>query len=193
MPTCDLVLLAPTGFRLLRRGTEEPEQGTLLLPRRYIARRKQVVRYSEVSPGVTYGYDSRGNRTSITDALSHETTFAYDSMSRLTTITYPDSTTTSFTYDSRGRRTSVTDQNGKTTTYDDAGLLVTVTDPASNVTTYGHDTEDNLTSITDANNNTTNFTYDTYDRRRAASRGTFVLFPHGVLEPRPTGMRRLFY
>lgn len=29
VPTCDLVWLAPTGFRLLRRGLEEPERGTL--------------------------------------------------------------------------------------------------------------------------------------------------------------------
>jgi hypothetical protein len=29
VPTCDLVWLAPTGFRLLRRGVEEPERGTL--------------------------------------------------------------------------------------------------------------------------------------------------------------------
>lgn len=29
VPNCDLVWLAPTGFRLLRRGTEEPERGTI--------------------------------------------------------------------------------------------------------------------------------------------------------------------
>jgi hypothetical protein len=29
VPSCDLVWLAPTGFRLLRRGTEAPERGTI--------------------------------------------------------------------------------------------------------------------------------------------------------------------
>jgi YD repeat-containing protein len=48
----------------------------------------------------TYGYDARGNRTSITDALNHTTTFTYDAGNRLTQIAYPDSTTTTFGYDS---------------------------------------------------------------------------------------------
>ena len=79
----------------------------------------------------TYAYDTHGNRTSVTDAMSNQTTFAYDAGDRLKTITYPGSTgTTTFGFDYRGRRTSVTDQNGKTTTYtyDDADRLLTVTD-----------------------------------------------------------------
>ena len=48
----------------------------------------------------TYAYDSYGDRTSVTDALNHQTTFAYDAGDRLTTITYPGGTITStFAYD----------------------------------------------------------------------------------------------
>jgi YD repeat-containing protein len=65
----------------------------------------------------TYGYDAHGNRTSVIDAMQHETDFDYDTGDRLTTITYPDHTTTVFGYDNRGRRTSGADQNGKQTTY----------------------------------------------------------------------------
>ena len=102
---------------------------------------------------ITYGYDAKGNRASVTIALLRQTTFAYDAMSRLTTITYPDSTTSTFADDSRGRRTSVTDQNGKGTTYayDDADRLTSVTGVASHVTYYAYNTENNLTSISDAN------------------------------------------
>src|SRR6266849_10655081 len=93
----------------------------------------------------SYGYDQRGNRTSVTDALNNQTTFTYDLVNRLTKITYPDTSFVSFAYDSRGRRTSVTDQNGKVTSYayDDADRLTSVTDAATpgNVTTYGYDTE----------------------------------------------------
>jgi len=115
---------------------------------------------------LTSSLDAHGNRTSVTDALSHQTTFAYDAGDRLTTITYPDTTTTSFTYDIRGRRTSVTDQNGKTTSYayDDADRLTSVTDAASHATSYAYDTEDNLVTLTDANTHSTFFTYDAFGR-----------------------------
>lgn len=124
------------------------------------------------------GYDAHGNRTSVIDAMSHETDFAYDTGDRLTTITYPDHTTTGFGYDYRGRRTSVTDQNGKTTTYayDDADRLTSVTDAANHVTQYASDDENNLTSITDANNHITSFVYDTFGRVRETD------FPSGHAE-----------
>ncbi len=113
----------------------------------------------------TYGYDVRGNRTSVIDPVNgsaHPTTFAYDLMNRLTGITYPDGSTVGFTYDVRGRRITSTDQNNKTTayTYDDADRLTAVTDPATNITQYAYDTENNLLSITDANNHTTSFAYN---------------------------------
>ena len=117
----------------------------------------------------SYGYDARGNRTSVIDPINgagHPTTFAYDIMNRLTGITYPDGTSVGFGYDYRGRRTSATDQNNRTTdyAYDDADHLISVTDAGNNVTQYNYDTENNLVSITDANNHTTYFAYDTMGR-----------------------------
>ena len=117
----------------------------------------------------TYGYDPRGNRTSVIDPINgsaHPTTFAYDAMNRLTGITYPDGTSVGFGYDYRGRRTTATDQNNKTTTYayDDADRLVSVTDAANNLTQYNYDTENNLVSITDGSNHTTYFAYDPMGR-----------------------------
>ena len=125
-----------------------------------------------------YGYDTRGNRTSVKDALGNTTTFAFDAMNRLKTITYPGSTTTQFGYDYRGRRTSVTDQNGKTTTYayDDADRLTSVKDAANNVTAYAYDTENNLSGITDANQHATTFAYD------ALGRVVLTKFPSGLVE-----------
>ena len=91
----------------------------------------------------SYQYDSRGNRTVVTDTMSNQTAFAYDAGNRLTGITYPDNSTVSFTYDYRGRRITAQDQNGKTTAYayDDADRLTSVTDAANNVTQYTYDTE----------------------------------------------------
>ena len=114
----------------------------------------------------TYSYDGRGNRLSVTDALSHVTSFQYDAMNRLKLITYPTSpaTTVQFHYDWRGRRDYVIDQDNNKTTYgyDDADRLLTVTDaqtPTPGVTTYAYDTENNLTDIYDAKNNHTQFLY----------------------------------
>ena len=114
----------------------------------------------------TYAYDGRGNRLSVTDALTHVTSFQYDAMNRVTLITYPTSpaTTVQFHYDWRGRRDYVIDQDGNKTTYgyDDADRLLTVTDaqsPTPGVTTYAYDTENNLTDIYDAKNNHTQFQY----------------------------------
>ena len=113
-----------------------------------------------------FQYDSRGNRTTVTDALNGQTTFTYDLMNRLTKITYPASpaTFTQFAYDYRGRKISVTDPNGKITqyAYDDADRLLTVTDPNNGETQYAYDNESNLASITDASGNRTSFVYDSY-------------------------------
>jgi len=114
----------------------------------------------------TYSYDGRGNRLSITDALSHVTSFQYDPMNRVTLITYPTSpaTTVQLHYDWRGRRDYVIDQDSNKTSYgyDDADRLLTVTDaqsPTNGITTYAYDTENNLTDIYDAKNNHTQFVY----------------------------------
>src|SRR5216684_4602623 len=114
----------------------------------------------------TYSYDGRGNRLSVTNALSKVTQFQYDAMNRVTLIPYPTSTATTvqFHYDWRGRRDYVIDQNNNKTTYgyDDADRLLTVTDsqtPTAGVTTYAYDTENNLTDIYDAKNNHTQFLY----------------------------------
>ncbi len=76
---------------------------------------------------ITYGYDAKGNRTSVTTSEG-TTTYAYDEIDRLTSVT--DATgTTGYGYDAVGNLTSMSYPNGVTTTYeyDDANRLTKLT------------------------------------------------------------------
>lgn len=84
----------------------------------------------------TYGYDSYGNRTSITDPKNNVTTLAYDALTHAqpTTVTVDPlngtgAQTASTAYDySTGVVTSQTDINGKTITYSYTNQLTLATD-----------------------------------------------------------------
>ena len=65
-----------------------------------------------------YGYNGRGDVTSIQTNDQPPTTFAYDTKGNLGTITNAKGDVAGATYDSLGRQTSFTDFNGNTTTYD---------------------------------------------------------------------------
>ncbi len=65
---------------------------------------------------VGYGYDARGNRTSVT-AGSSVTGYSYDKANRLLTEVNALKQATSYSYDKAGNRETKTDGNGKVTTY----------------------------------------------------------------------------
>ncbi len=76
----------------------------------------------------TYGYDRRGNRTSVTDPAGNAWTYIYDARGRVTSATDPDTGTTETHYDEADRPVEVTDQlqQSTKTTYDTLGRVTEV-------------------------------------------------------------------
>lgn len=68
----------------------------------------------------SYGYDSRGNLTSVDDANGNATIYQYDDFGLMIRQESPVSGATTYTYDAGGNLISTTDANGATTvrTYD---------------------------------------------------------------------------
>jgi len=137
----------------------------------------------------SYQYDANGNRTQITDPLSHVTTFHYDALNRLTNtvepipqtgssapqigtaydgldhltkVTDPRSLATSYTVDGLGNVGTVAspDTGTATSIFDPAGDLTSRTDAKNKKATYGYDALNRLTSITYPTGTGTTFTYD---------------------------------
>ena len=109
---------------------------------------------------VTYAYDSRGNRISLTDNRG-TTTYEYDSLNRLIRITYPDGKTIDYTYDGRGNRTSIRYPSGKTVTYTyDMGNRLTQVTDGDKVTRYEYNVGGNLLRITYPNGTYTTYHYN---------------------------------
>jgi RHS repeat-associated protein len=104
---------------------------------------------ASTSPVTTYGYDTFGDQTQVTDPNGN------------TTVTDPDGNTTVTAYDGDGRPTSVTQPSytppgasspvGGTTAYayDENGNLASQTDPAGNVTSYTYDALGDVLTKTD--------------------------------------------
>ncbi|MCP4423367.1 MAG: choice-of-anchor D domain-containing protein, partial [Chloroflexi bacterium] len=118
---------------------------------------------------VAYGYDTNGNRISMTDSWG-TTDYVYDAFNRLaavyfpglnpvqyqydeahnlTRITYPNSQAVDYGYDTNNRLISVIDSSGATAYgYDlESGNLITKTLPNGIYTTYGYDTDGRLTDV----------------------------------------------
>ncbi len=114
----------------------------------------------------TYGYDSQGNLTTVTDPLTHLTTNAYDALNRLISITNPISGVTSFGLNSKDQLTSVTDPRSNATTYtvnalDDVSQQVS---PDTGTTARTFDAAGNVLTSTDAKSQVTTNTYDALNR-----------------------------
>ena len=111
---------------------DAPIKGSLTREERWLKR--SVPPQEERYIATTYGYDSYGNVTSVTDALNHTTTTTYDTA----TNTFPYIVTNhlgytqKFNYDPKiGRIETSEDQNGQITTskFDGFGRLKKVTGP----------------------------------------------------------------
>ena len=114
----------------------------------------------------SYGYDSSGALTSITDALSHVTSITSHTGGGLPlTIVDPNSVTTTLTYNPRQwlLTSSVSTGGGARTTtytYDAAGNLTKTTLPDSSYLANTYDTAHRVTQVTDALGNYAAYTLD---------------------------------
>ena len=123
-----------------------------------------AVDYPAGTPDVSYGYDSAGRRTSMTDGTG-TTTYTYNDRGQLTGTLHSDGTTVGYSYDDAGRQTTITYPGNHTLTrdYDAAGHLRTVTDWTGRTTTYTWNTDDTLATIALPNGVTTAYDYDKAD------------------------------
>ena len=126
---------------------------------------------------MTFTYNFRGQRTSMTDQLSRTITFDYDNAGQLINITRPDQSELKFTYDEVGRIKTGTDERGQTTTYEydpNCGCSDRVTKiihSDGKGDTYRYDDAGRKVAFIDANGRETAYTYDARDRM---IRATFV-------------------
>lgn len=94
---------------------------------------------------VSYGYDSAGRRTSMTDGTG-TTRYAYDKAGRLLKTTYPDGDTVSRSYDAAGQQTALTYPSGLELrySYNLNGRLVGLHDPRAGDAAYALDPDGRL-------------------------------------------------
>jgi RHS repeat-associated protein len=132
---------------------------------------------------VSYGYDTAGRLSTVTDA-DGATVYGYDTVGRLTTVTDPaghivvhnvyDAATgrvsrqdeaggakPAVVWDAADETATTTDTDGrKSVDYYSANVLVAHADEDGGLTSYGYDARLDLTSVTDPEGNTTRMTYD---------------------------------
>nr|WP_225836246.1 polymorphic toxin-type HINT domain-containing protein [Streptomyces sp. NK08204] len=63
----------------------------------------KVLSTSTIARSTTYGYDARGNRSTVTDTAGNAWSYTYDARGRVTSSTDPDTGTTSTWYDAADR------------------------------------------------------------------------------------------
>jgi RHS repeat-associated protein len=109
-------------------------------------------------------YTITGQRQRVTDSRGI-TTYGYNSQGQVTTVTNPDGQQISYGYDSQGHLTSVTTAAGTTTyTYGTLNRLQQVTDAQGGITAYTYNDLGNLVSTKFANGITETRGYDTLNR-----------------------------
>lgn len=133
--------------------------------------------------GVTYGYDSSGQITGVTNALAKTTSYQYDADGRLTKVIDPLTNATELFYDDRGNVTKITDPRSKSTYYYYAtsgcgscgggGRLTKVKDPLNYETLLYYDANGNMTKATDALTRSVSYEYDYIGRM------TKIVWPTG--------------
>jgi YD repeat-containing protein len=120
-----------------------------------------------------YGYDSFGDRTSVTDANGHTTTSTFDYLRRLVQVTGPVAgVTTSYTYFPNGQVKTVTRNAASPETtryaYTLSDQVSLVTDPLGNTTSTVYDADDRLQTLTKQVTATVNrqrtYSYDALSR-----------------------------
>jgi len=125
-----------------------------------------------------FGYDAKGNLTTITDANGFTTTFVYDPNNdgRITRIYYPTEPNNPYVtnvYDSLGRVKTQTNTNGFTYQYFYTGYRTEEADPCNYSKVYVFNDYDRTLSETDPLGNQTSYQYDGQLRK------TLVTYPRG--------------
>ena len=122
-----------------------------------------LVRLIDPNGGITrLSYSSDFNRlSSLIDAKSNLTEYGYDTKGNLTSITYADGSEESWTYDSVGLPISWTNRRGNTIdfSWDVTGRLFQKTLPDGSTFDYTYDAKGNLAQTSDATGTTT-YTYN---------------------------------
>jgi YD repeat-containing protein len=147
----------------------------------------------EYGGNLWYGYDAKGNRTSIT--RYYTTTLTYNDLGRITSITDPKTITTELKYAANGVDlieiknglgsilmtyngtrdvTSVTNRLGHNSTmvYNGYGQITSLVDPRSIASTYIYNTNQQLDRIERDGKIVSSFTYDPVGRVRSRTDGT---------------------
>ena len=121
----------------------------------------------------SFGYDSVGNVTSVTDPNTFQTTFVFDLLRRMTQKTDPApfSYVTTLAYDDNSNLLNIQRQTGGSPawqvyswTYSATNKRLTAVDPFPNTTTWVYDGKDRVQSMTDAQNRLWQYGYDALDR-----------------------------
>jgi YD repeat-containing protein len=127
------------------------------------------------SQATLYEYDANGNRTKVTDPLSHATVSSYDALNRLIQVTDPGTGITRYAYDGQDRLAQVTDPRNLVTSYtvDGLGNATRLSSPDTGISNKSFDPAGNEITRTDAKGQVTATTYD------ALNRPTLVTFQDG--------------
>ncbi len=120
---------------------------------------------------ISFEYDKKGNRTSITDALGRiSKVLAFDLAGRPLKSQDENGIITEKSYDKAGRLLKLI-RNGLTSSsaYDRAGRLTKITYPDGTTTALTYTAAGKIASIQDAQGNTTSYTYDSNGNRLSAT------------------------
>ncbi len=116
---------------------------------------------------VSFSYDYKGNRTTMTDAAGNTFRFTYEPVfSKITSVTDPLGNQSFIEYDAAGNVTKTTDAHGNETLfeYDIHGLLSSVTDPLGNQASIEYDSFANPVKTVDPLGNEAMTRFDAVSR-----------------------------